>query len=146
MRIIKNIFLIIITCLFLGVAITLHADSGWDGDYDSGSSWGSGGSSWDWGSRDDDYNWGSHTNGNKSDSPEDLLTALIIVGGFFGICIIITIILLNAKGKNTQNGTNNIDYNIGYDINKIKEIIPDFNTSEFRAKTFEIYKNIQIKI
>lgn len=142
----RNIFLILFVCLFLSLAVTIRADSGWDGDYDSGSSWDSGGSSWDWGSSSSDHNWGSNRY-DRVDSADDLGSAFLIMGCFFVICIVITVVILSTqKGKtnqNNQNRTNNIQYSSTYDINKIKEVIPNFNENEFRAKAFEVYKIIQ---
>lgn len=145
----KNIFLIIFLCLFLSLTVTMRADSGWDGDYDSGSSWDSGGSSWDWGSSSSDHHWSSSNRHDRVDSADDLGSAFLIMGVFFTICIVITaVIITTQKNKNNQNrfnnNTNDIQYNFGYDINKIKEILPGFDANEFRTSTFDIYKKIQI--
>lgn len=140
MKNIKKTILIILTCLFLCIAVTIKADSGWDGDYD----YNYGGTDWDFDFGDHDYNYGSGTRYPRRYSSSGDFGAAI--AGFAVLVIIglgITFYVLKKATKN-NNPNNNIFNNIeGYDINKIKAILPDFDINEFRTTTYEKYKEIQ---
>jgi len=141
MKNIKRVLLIIVSCLILCLAISLKADSGWDGDYD-----------YDYGSSDWDFDWGNDYGSSSNNhyhknttSSEDVGAALIALGIFIIMGIGITVLILSqaSKSKTKTNILSNTNNMSGFDINKIKEILPNFNVQEFRQKTYEIYKNIQ---
>ncbi len=148
----RKIFIILILIFSLGLIYTpiklVKADSGWDSDYDSGgwdSDWDSGsdwssGSDWDY---DDDYSGGSHYSGSSSsDSSIGVVIAIVII-------VVIVIIVINNKnnrnggrgGNRPSNMTSNNYKDI--DVDKITSIDPNIDVSEFKAKAFQIYKDIQ---
>ncbi len=139
----KNIFLIIITCLFLLVAITLHADSGWDGSYDSGgsSSWGSGGENSSWESSGSGSSWSSSGSGNGEITWSTIISVLIVV---VAIYFALKSTTKNKLPKNVREKMDEVLYEREYNENNIKQILPDYDKKEFRVKAFNIYKNIQI--
>ena len=139
MKNIKKTILIIITCLLLCLASTLKADSGWDGDYD----YNYGGSDWDF---DFDFDLDNSSNTRypgKHTSSEDLGGALLAFVLFVVLGIGLSAYALSASAKSKNNNINTFNNITDFDINKIKEILPDFNLNEFRSTTFEAYKNIQ---
>ncbi len=96
----KVVFVLCSILLLVFVMIPAHADSGWDTDYDSGSSWDSD-SSWDSGSSwDDDSSWNSgssssglHHGGSGRDPS---------IGGVMGLAIasiLIVVIILNWSNR-----------------------------------------------
>ena len=89
MKNIKRVLLIIVSCLILCLAISLKADSGWDGDYD-----------YDYGSSDWDFDWGNDYGSSSNNhyhknttSSEDVGAALIALGIFIIMGIGITVLL-----------------------------------------------------
>ena len=131
------ILILILTpfCLLLKV----KADSGWDSDYDSGSSWSSSdydsGSSWGTSSWDDDRG----TTYSKSYSSDLDMVDLI----FILIFITIIIIALSKKSKKIQN---TIKESINYaDISedKLKELIPDMTLNEVKRVVYDRFIEIQ---
>lgn len=166
----REIFLILIIMIGIVVIPISHADSGWDGSYDSGfsdfgssssswdsgsSSWGSSSSSWDYDSGNHDYtNNHYHYNylkGPYNNSNNQLLGIILVVGfiSILGIFIIIKVIkrtsssLMDLSYKSVLN--NNLEIiAVPYDIEKIKKILPDFSKESFQNLTYEIYKKIQI--
>lgn len=139
MKNIKKTILIIITCLLLCLASTLKADSGWDGDYD----YNYGGSDWDF---DFDFDLDNSSNTRypgKHTSSEDLGGALLAFVLFIVLGIGLSAYVISASAKSKNNNINTFNNISDFDINKIKEILPDFNLNEFRSTTFEAYKNIQ---
>lgn len=138
-------FLIIFTCLFLLLAGSLKADSGWDGDYDYDydSDWDF---DFDWDNDYDyDYDYGSsHTPYRGNGSNDDLGGALLAFVIFLGVGALIVVIALKSAQKNKTTGVSQSNTNLpSFDIEKIKEILPDFDVNKFRMDTFEIYKKIQ---
>ena len=146
-KIIISILLIVLS--FSLIYMPVKADSGWDSSYDSGS-WDSG-SDWDsdWDSDYDyDYNssWsgGSYSQGSYSGGSGSWVIALLIA-----ICIII--IIYNITNKNNRNrpssgrGNMTTKSNNYKDISnsKIIEVDPSLNIQELKAKSFNIYKDIQ---
>jgi len=121
----------------------VKADSGFDGGYDSGGSdWG--GDS-DWG---DSSSWDSDSSSGSGNNNEPLGA----VGSLFVLIVIVivmfTSILSAITGKSSRkfasSNANNHNKVIPYDINKISNILPDFNFEEFKNTTYNIYKEIQI--
>ena len=139
MKNIKKTILIIITCLLLCLASTLKADSGWDGDYD----YNYGGSDWDF---DFDFDLDNYYNTRypgKHTSSEDLGGAMLAFVLFIVLGIGLSAYVISKAAKTKNNNINTFNNITDFDINKIKEILPDFNLNEFRSTTFEAYKNIQ---
>lgn len=132
---IQKILLIIFACFILIIPFYHpEADSGFDGSYSGGSSGGgfSSGSSWSSGS-----SYGGHYYSTTSADP---VTALITLGITL---IIVAAIILKTKqsGSMPKTTLKNIP---PYNIEKLKEILPDFNEQKFKNEAYEIYKNIQI--
>ena len=120
-------FLLIIS-LFL-IANKLHADSGWDSDYDSG--W----SSSDWGSSSWDSDWG-YSGGGSSFSGFDPIIIFIIVVVF----IVYTIVKGNIN--NTIEPTTSQIYK-RLSEEDIRKTLPDFNKEEFLKNSYNIFIVIQ---
>lgn len=148
MIIIKKKILLILAVILVSFG-TLYrptlADSGWDSDYDSGSSWNSG-SSWDSGS-DWSYSDSSYSSSGGPVSGISLLITIII------IVIVIIIVSKNNNGGNSSGGSSSISSSINssnntsnykdIDSEKIKSIDKDLNINEFKTKVFRTYKDIQ---
>lgn len=149
---IKRLFLGITICLFgFGIFLsTSNADSGWDSDYDSSSSWDSGSSwdsdsSWDSGSSwDSDSSWHSSSSSSSGDP---------IIGFIIMAFVIITLIIKvnNVIKRNSPNDNNSTSISAPFDgeykdlsIDSIREVDPNLDINEFKKKTFDIYKNIQV--
>jgi len=132
----KKIKLILLSILLLfGLTFTtfkLRADSGWDSDWDSGSSWDSGS---DWGSSswDSDYGYSSY-----SSSPDggSFITFIIIVA------IIIYVIYTSNKGANNTAPTNTNIYPT-LTQEDIRKVLPEFNKQEFLSNAYDIFINVQ---
>lgn len=129
---IRNLLLIVFA--FLMILLPQYhpqADSGFDGSYDSGSS-----SSWS-SSSSSDYSWSSSSSTSSgSSSPASVFMTLIF--------LIVFIIILADKLKNVDLiNQSTMPTTTPYDLNKLKEILPDFTEEEFKNKTYEIYTNIQ---
>lgn len=129
--------LVLISCLFLFNIDNIKADSGWDTNYDSGSSWGS--SSWDssssWGSSSWDSDYDSDYNSSGSG---DLMIVIIIII----VVIIIYFISKNSKGINNYSQTPEYNYTpIGEEY--IKKYIEDFNKQKFLNDAYQIYLDTQ---
>ena len=132
-------------CMIL-ILLPLHylsADSGWDGGYDSGSSWSSDSSDWgssssDW---DSSFSWSS-SDGSYSGSSSD----------FYGIIIITIILIAIIYAINSHNGKNNRvmvpSTSLGkvnpYNLEKLKQFLPDFDETKFKEQAYELYKDIQV--
>ncbi len=120
----------------------LSADSGWDGGYDSGSSWSSGSS--DWGSSssnwDSSSSWSSSSGSYSSDSV-DLFTIIIIT-----VILIAIVYIISNKGKNNRVmvPSTSLGKLNPYDIEKLKNFLPDFDEVKFKEQAYELYKNIQV--
>ena len=126
---VKNMVLVLLLSLCL-VYVPAKADSGWDTDYDSGSS------SWDsGGSFDFDSSYDSGSSG--SSSIEGAIITLVI------IVIIFIIIYVSNKNKVRQDFSNVVDKYKELSIDEIRKIDPDFNLGEFKNNAFNIYKDIQ---
>ncbi len=131
----KNI-LIIFVIAFITLMPFYHpgADSGFDGSYSGGSSGGFSGSSWS--SSGGSYYGGSYSSG--SSSPIVVFVPLTVM------LILVAIAIINSKKQgNTMPRTflNNLK---PYDINKLKEILPNFTEEEFKQEAYDIYQKIQI--
>lgn len=119
------------------IYLPVKADSGWDSDYDSGSS-----SSSDWGGSDySSSNWSS-TGGDYSGGAPSVVTIIVVI-------IIIVIIVKSNNNRNGSNGSsssntsNNITNYKDIDTEKINSIDKDLNIEEFKNKAFNIYKDLQ---
>lgn len=141
MKNIKKIILIILTCLVLCLTINLKADSGWDGDYDYDYGDTDFDFDFDFGDNDYSHNSSTHYTRRNSSSDDDLAVAFLVLGIFILLGIGMTVLLL-AQTKNKSNNKTS-SYNYGFDINVIKEILPDFDIQEFKQTTYKIYKTIQ---
>ena len=131
----KNI-LIIFVIAFITIMPFYHpgADSGFDGSYSGGSSGGFSGSSWS--SSGGSYYRGSYSSG--SSSPIVVFVPLTVM------LILVAIAIINSKKQgNTMPRTflNNLK---PYDINKLKEILPNFTEEEFKQEAYDIYQKVQI--
>lgn len=131
----RNIIFILLACALM-IFPNYHpsADSGFDGGYDSGSSWSSSDSSWS----SSDSSWSS-SGSSYSSGTSDPLETFIALAIFL---VIVGCVLIAAKG-NQQGSTTSMPYLQPYDPNKIKEILPDFNENKFKTQTYDIYKQIQ---
>lgn len=148
----KNI-LIVITGILFALSMSfltykVHADSGWDSDYDSGgSSWDSDwGSSSSWDSWDNDYSSSySYSSGSYSGNSSSSPAAVVI----FIIAVIVIIIIINSGSNKTMKraaSVGNSTYSrkvYQMDIRKIKEILPEFNADDFLKKAYDIFINVQ---
>lgn len=119
------------------IYLPVKADSGWDFDYDSGSS-----SSSDWGGSDYSSSDWSSSGGDYSGGAPSVVTIIIVI-------IIIVIIVKSNNNRNGSNGSsssntsNNITNYKDIDTEKINSIDKDLNIEEFKNKAFNIYKDLQ---
>ncbi len=119
------------------IYLPVKADSGWDSDYDSGSS-----SSSDWGGSDYSSSDWSSTGGDYSGGAPSVVTIIVVI-------IIIVIIVKSNNNRNGSNGSsssntsNNITNYKDIDTEKINSIDKDLNIEEFKNKAFNIYKDLQ---
>lgn len=137
---------IFITLLCIGLIIEIipaHADSGWDGSYGGGSSSWGGGSSWGGSSSswDSDSSWSSsshYSSGSVDDPIAVTILILMVTGGVVLICIFAA---SKTKGISSIGEGKTIS---SYDVEKIKQVLPNFDKSVFRMQAFDIYKRIQV--
>lgn len=119
------------------IYLPVKADSGWDSDYDSGSS-----SSSDWGGSDYSSSDWSSSGGDYSGGAPSVVTIIVVI-------IIIVIIVKSNNNRNGSNGSsssntsNNITNYKDIDTEKINSIDKDLNIEEFKNKAFNIYKDLQ---
>lgn len=119
------------------IYLPVKADSGWDSDYDSGSS-----SSSDWGGSDYSSSDWSSSGGDYSGGAPSVVTIIVVI-------IIIVIIVKSNNNRNGSNGSsssntsNNITNYKDIDTEKINSIDKDLNIKEFKNKAFNIYKDLQ---
>ena len=126
----KIIIFITIICftLFSIIIPNVHADSGWDGDFDS--SW----TNSDWG--DSDFGFDIITSFVASSSDSGMFSII-----FLFLLIIISYII-KVKLKKTKYKEEH--YHVkAYDVNKIKDVLPNFGKLIFKQQAFKIYKEIQ---
>lgn len=145
------VVLIISTFLTLNIFIdNINADSGWDTDYDSGSSFDSGSSSWD---NDYDYDsdndWDSSSSSGSTCTTQECKNANLILlitytSVFFVILILILLRSFPKKTKNTklQNKINKMKEGITY--KDATAIIPDFNIEEFNFYAYKVFYDVQM--
>ncbi len=131
--------LFFLLCIFVIQVLPAYADSGWDSSYGGGSSsWGGGSSSWDSGSS----SWGSSSgfsySGDGIDDPVSVTILVLIVMGVVLVCVFAA-----SKTKNAST-VGSLRKITPYDIEKIKQALPNFDKSAFRMQTFDIYKRIQV--
>ena len=131
--------IILITVLFLLFSLGINnrvvkADSGWDFDYDSGSSWSSD-SSWD-----SDSSWSTDTSSSyyRSNSSTDNAGPGVIL--LIIIIVIIIIILANRKNRISSPIPNNY---VELTDEKIKELDEELSREILHEKTYDIYKKVQ---
>ena len=111
--------------------VPAHADSGWDSSYDSG---GSSSSSWDSGS----------SSSEEYSSSLGMFGLMLEMGAIVvSLVIIVICILIDSKRKRVPV---NVQQSIvpSYDVEEIKQVLPDFDKNVFRMLTFDIYKRIQV--
>lgn len=139
----KKLILSLVAVLFFTFMISfpskIHADSGFDFDYDvGGSDWGSS----DWGGSDwGDFDWGSsnssgHWNSDSSDG------GFII---FFTIEILVIFFIIYMTSKATTNSARKKSYLSVSEVpeEKIKELLPNFNEVEFKKHVYQSFVDIQ---
>ena len=135
---------ILIALLCIGLLIKMipaYADSGWDGSYGGGgSSWGggSGSSSWDSGSSSWGSSSGSSYSGGSVDDPVSLTILVLTIVGVVLICG------FAASKTKSISSMGHLKTCTPYDVEKIKQILPNFDKSVFRMQTLDIYKRIQV--
>ena len=154
-KVLKVIFAIVlafslVTVSSLTVIKKVHADSGWDSDYDfgGGSDWGGsdwGGSDWsssDWG----DSDWGSSSGGS-------------IVGGVLGFgtlmfwVVVIVIIIALTSGKKNGSGSSSSSSSRSMPASanlprrlspaEIHEVDPSLDIDEFKKLAYRTYWDVQ---
>lgn len=138
----KTSFFIIIFIVSLAIIFTsrvVSADSGWDYDYDSGSSWDSD-SSWDSSSSWSSDGSGIYIGGDLSDTDPEIIIAVLVI-----LAIIIILSLRKAKQIDVskvplQKGT--IKEELSYD--EIKAIDPNLDKELLKEQVFNLYKDVQI--
>ena len=120
----------------------VKADSGWDSDYDAGSSWDSD-SSWDssssWDSASSWSSGGSYYGSTLEDGGA-FFTAVVIF-------IVLVIIIASLKRKSVK--TSNISLpkapvQVGLSSDEIKTIDPSLDKEKLKEQVFNIYKDVQI--
>ena len=123
----------------------VHADSGWDFDYDSGGSdWG-GSSDWgssDWGSSswDDDWSGGSYSSGG----------IMGFAGTFIIFVVVIIIVIISTLSQNKNGGSRSSSY-VAPSVNlprkltdeEIHAVDPELNIEEFKKLAYRTYWDIQ---
>ena len=125
----KKILVIIFMSLLVFFTVTLKADSGWDGSYDSGGS-----SSWNSGS-----SWSGSSGGGSYSGTSNPVVSIIII-----IVFVYIVYKSMVNDKNKKQVKSNISFKVSpLKIEVIKEILPDFDKNEFRQSSYSIYKNIQ---
>lgn len=148
---------------FLCSALTVSADSGWDSDYSSGSSWGgssswdggsswSGSSSWDGGSYSNrDYSsYGSHHSSNSADDALFMMVLLFILI-FVPIFLIIKTLILSippvaedhVKIKKAVVALEDSKFNHDYD-DTVRKYFPDYTEKSLIEHLFQIFIDIQV--
>lgn len=137
---------ITLTLVLSAVTLTVKADSGWDTDYDSGSSWDSGGlwdssDSWDSDySHDSDYSSHSSSSGSASTG-----VALLIIAMFF----IIFVVVVTKSSVPKRKGrvlpiTKEIDNYNRLSEEEANKVISNFNIEEFQFQAYQIFYDTQI--
>ncbi len=134
-----KIITLLIIALGFGIMLNAKADSGWDYDYDSGSSWDSG-SNWDSSSSwDSSYDSGySYSSGSGSASIGMIFLDLIIL---ITVIIIIYSITKNKMKQPISYSSSNKYEDISF--SQIEAIDKDFDIAKFKEQAFNIYKDIQ---
>ncbi len=144
----KLILSILILILNFGIFTYVKADSGWDTDYDSGSSWDSdsswdSGSSWDSSSSWDDYDSSSSYSSSSNHSSSNINAIKVFI--YLLILIYVTILIASKISNITKaKPVKNVGYYDEWTDDRVHIILPDLNIKEFKEKAYEIYKNIQI--
>lgn len=147
-----RICLVILLFSFL-IFTGVNAESGWDGSYDSGgSSYGGGSSSYDssgsYYHRDhDSYNWRSSSDfkrrdRNSSSHSSNDFDAIIYAFLFTVILFYFAFENVRLKTKANKKGSKKTK-EILYDLDKIKEILPNFNKDVFKYRVYAIYKKVE---
>lgn len=135
---VKNILIIVITALiFITPLYHPEADSGFDGSYSGGSSSGGFSSSSSWSSSDSTY-YGGHYSSDDEDDPAAMIIFLAIM------LIAVAIIITRSKNINFAMPTTTLKNVPPYDLEKLKQSLPEFNPDEFKNQAYEIYKKVQV--
>lgn len=135
---VKNILIIIIAALVLIIPFYHpEADSGFDGSYSGGSSSGGFSSGSSWGGYSGSYYGGYHSGSGSSDP-----VVVFITLGF--TLVIVAVAILGARKRTTLMPTTTLKNIPPYNPEKLKEYLPDFDPFEFKNRTYEIYKKIQV--
>ena len=109
----KKILVIIFMSLLVFFTVTLKADSGWDGSYDSGGS-----SSWNSGS-----SWSGSSGGGSYSGTSNPVVSIIII-----IVFVYIVYKSMVNDKNKKQVKSNISFKESpLKIEVIKEILPDFD-------------------
>lgn len=123
--------------------ISVKADSGWDGgydsgggSYDSGSSWDSGGSDWS-----SDGNSGGSWNGGPVETVLLIITYIIIIYAFYKFYKWLS----HGHRRILREPMSRENYRISEgDTSLLRKYIPNYSKPTFTTKLYEIYKDIQI--
>ena len=149
---IKRICYVIFFLVFILVTqvVPTHADSGWDGSYGGGGSSSSGGSISS-GSSDSSsssgsskpstpiYSWGTASTTNED---IDMRFEIFFTLGIIGIFLFFILVNLGeAKKKNTKQNSFLV---VPFAIEKIKQVLPNFDKKVFKQNVFSIYQKIQV--
>jgi len=121
-KIFQRFFLLLFLFVFV-CAKVVSADSGWGGSYDSGSS--------------SDFSSSSSSSFDSGSSSDLSVTEIIIL-------FVIIFIVVELYNKYSGQLSKKVVPKKSYDIERIKEILPDFDVNEFQNQSYEIYKKIQI--
>lgn len=132
-----KVFLVVILgfSLVFSYVRPTRADSGWDADYGGGSSssGGSSGSSWSGSSSSGSSSGGSQSSSSASDN------------NFIVVLIIVLIILYDYSKKRSGNNYSTKPISeAALSVEEIRKVLPDFDYLSFKAKVFDIYKNVQV--
>ncbi len=109
----------------------VHADSGWDSDYDSGGS--------DWGS---DSDWSSDSSWDSDSSESGFVAGIVTILAFVVVFVVIVIVMATGKSSGGYSKPTTVIYNKLTD-DQVHAIDPTLNITEFNKKVYDIYLNIQ---
>lgn len=141
-----TVTLLIIAVFGLFVTVpAVKADSGFDSSFGGGSSggggsWSSGGSSWDSGSS----SWDSGSSYSHSSSSSTMSTpAFILFLVMFALIMILSFAAAQRKQQTRPSRRIILDHSKEVPIEKIKEILPNFNRNDFYKARYQDFIDIQ---
>ena len=129
------ITLIITVCLCLAIfGNRSNADAGYHSSYSGGSSHSSSSHS---SSSHSSYSSGSSYSSSSSDGGDAIVSIIVFV-----VIIVVAIIMNKSKGNKTTLPVTKLTNNANA-INKIKQILPDFNETEFLQNGYKMFLDIE---